>query len=433
MKNCLKKLVAVTLVISTFVSTVAFANPSEPTVNAQSAILMEPETGTIIYEKNSEDKMYPASMTKMLTALVLLDYFDYDALITVGDEINGITLDSSKAGHKRGETLSVENLIRGLIIPSGNDSANVVAAAVAKKIENNNDLPYEECEKIFTELMNKKAEELGCKNSHFSNAHGYHDDNHYTTAYDLSVIAKEAMKNDTFRQIVSTASYTLPSSNKYSRIDRTLITTNDLIKKQSKNYYENAIGIKTGFTTPAGNCLVSSATKDDKNLIAVVLKSRTDNDRYNDVKTLFNYGFDNFSKKDIVKTGDIVKTIDVKNATSATKNLNLVAETGVNTIVTNDKLNDTIEPQITLNEQLQAPIKKDTIVGTATYTIDNIQYTINLKAGNDVKKSYVLYIVIAIAIIALILILFEKPNKNKKQKSKRKKSAVRPTGYYKAR
>ena len=281
--------------------------------------------------------------------------------------------------------------------------------------------------------MNTRAIELGCKNTHFVNPNGVHDDNHYTTAYDLSVIAKEAMKNDTFRQIVSTASYTLPSSNKYSRIDRTLITTNDLIKKQSKNYYENAIGIKTGFTTPAGNCLVSSATKDDKNLIAVVLKSRTDNDRYNDAKTLFNYGFDNFSKKDIVKTGDIVKTIDVKNATSATKNLNLVAETGVNTIVTNDKLNDTIEPQITLNEQLQAPIKKDTIVGTATYTIDNIQYTINLKAGNDVKKSYVLYIVIAIAIIALILILFEKPNKNKKQKSKRKKSAVRPTGYYKAR
>ena len=282
-------------------------------------------------------------------------------------------------------------------------------------------------------MMNTRAIELGCKNTHFVNPNGVHDDNHYTTAYDLSVIAKEAMKNDTFRQIVSTASYTLPSSNKYSRIDRTLITTNDLIKKQSKNYYENAIGIKTGFTTPAGNCLVSSATKDDKNLIAVVLKSRTDNDRYNDAKTLFNYGFDNFSKKDIVKTGDIVKTIDVKNATSATKNLNLVAETGVNTIVTNDKLNDTIEPQITLNEQLQAPIKKDTIVGTATYTIDNIQYTINLKAGNDVKKSYVLYIVIAIAIIALILILFEKPNKNKKQKSKRKKSAVRPTGYYKAR
>ena len=282
-------------------------------------------------------------------------------------------------------------------------------------------------------MMNTRAIELGCKNTHFVNPNGVHDDNHYTTAYDLSVIAKEAMKNDTFRQIVSTASYTLPSSNKYSRIDRTLITTNDLIKKQSKNYYENAIGIKTGFTTPAGNCLVSSATKDDKNLIAVVLKSRTDNDRYNDVKTLFNYGFDNFSKKDIVKTGDIVKTIDVKNATSDTKNLNLVAETGVNTIVTNDKLNDTIEPQITLNEQLQAPIKKDTIVGTATYTIDNIQYTINLKAGNDVKKSYVLYIVIAIAIIALILILFEKPNKKKKQKSKRKKSAVRPTGYYKAR
>ena len=134
-----------------------------------------------------------------------------------------------------------------------------------------------------------------------------------------------------------------------------------------------------------------------------------------------------------MKTGDIVKTVEIKNATSDTKNLNLVAETGVNTIVTNDKLNNIIEPEIALNEHLQAPIKKDTIVGTATYIVDNIQYTVNLKAGNDVKKSYVLYIVIAIAIIALILILFEKPTRKKKSKGKRKKSTVRPTGYYKAR
>ena len=357
-----------------------------------------------------------------MTALLTLENCDLNDIATVTSEaITSVPSGYSTDLLKMGEELTIKDLLYALLLPSSNEAANVLAIHIAGSIDS------------FASMMNTRAIELGCKNTHFVNPNGVHDDNHYTTAYDLSVIAREAMKNDIFRQIVSTASYTLPSSNKYSRIDRTLITTNDLIKKQSENYYEHAVGIKTGFTTPAGNCLVSSATKDDKNLISVVLKSRTDNDRYNDAKTLFNYGFDNFSKKDIVKTGDIVKTIDIKNATSATKNLNLVAETGVNTIVTNDKLNDTIEPQITLNEQLQAPIKKDTIVGTATYTIDNIQYTINLKAGNDVKKSYVLYIVIAIAIIALILILFEKPNKKKKQKGRRKKPAVRPTGYYKAR
>ena len=415
-------LMACILGLSILLPVRTFADNNNLNINAESAILIDNDTGKVLYEKSANEKREPASTTKIMTALLTLENCDLNDIATVTSEaITSVPSGYSTDLLKMGEELTIKDLLYALLLPSSNEAANVLAIHIAGSIDS------------FASMMNTRAIELGCKNTHFVNPNGVHDDNHYTTAYDLSVIAREAMKNDTFRQIVSTASYTLPSSNKYSRIDRTLITTNDLIKKQSENYYENAIGIKTGFTTPAGNCLVSSATKDDKNLISVVLKSRTDNDRYNDAKTLFNYGFDNFSKKDIVKTGDIVKTIDVKNATSATKNLNLVAGTGVNTIVTNDKLNDTIEPQITLNEQLQAPIKKDTIVGTATYTIDNIQYTINLKAGNDVKKSYVLYIVIAIAIIALILILFEKPNKKKKQKGRRKKPAVRPTGYYKAR
>ena len=158
-----------------------------------------------------------------------------------------------------GEELTIKDLLYALLLPSSNEAANVLAIHIAGSIDS------------FASMMNTKAMDLGCKNTHFVNPNGVHDDNHYSTAYDLSLIAKEAMKNDIFRQIVSTASYTLPNSNKYSRIDRTLITTNDLIKKQSNNYYEYAIGIKTGFTTPAKNCLVSSATKDGKTLIAVVL------------------------------------------------------------------------------------------------------------------------------------------------------------------
>lgn len=389
-------------------------------INAESAILIDGDTGKILYEKSAYEKRAPASTTKIMTALLALEHCKTTDVATVTSEaITSVPSGYSTDLLKMGEELTIKDLLYALLLPSSNEAANVLAIHIAGTIDS------------FASMMNTKAMDLGCKNTHFVNPNGVHDDNHYSTAYDLSLIAKEAMKNDIFRQIVSTASYTLPNSNKYSRIDRTLITTNDLIKKQSNNYYEYAIGIKTGFTTPAKNCLVSSATKDGKTLIAVVLRSNTDNNRYNDTKTLFNYGFDNFSKKDIVKSGSTIKTIDVKNATSATKNLNLVAETGINTMVTNDKLNDTIEPQINLNEHLQAPIKKDSIVGTATYTVDNIKYTINLKAGNEVKKSYTLYLVIAIAIIALLLIIFEKPNKKKKRQTTRR--PVKKSGYHKAR
>lgn len=389
-------------------------------INAESAILIDGDTGKILYEKSAYEKRAPASTTKIMTALLALEHCKTTDVATVTSEaITSVPSGYSTDLLKMGEELTIKDLLYALLLPSSNEAANVLAIHIAGSIDS------------FASMMNTKAMDLGCKNTHFVNPNGVHDANHYSTAYDLSLIAKEAMKNDIFRQIVSTASYTLPNSNKYSRIDRTLITTNDLIKKQSNNYYEYAIGIKTGFTTPAKNCLVSSATKDGKTLIAVVLRSNTDNNRYNDTKALFNYGFDNFSKKDIVKSGSTIKTIDVKNATSATKNLNLVAETGINTMVTNDKLNDTIEPQINLNEHLQAPIKKDSIVGTATYTVDNIKYTINLKAGNEVKKSYTLYLVIAIAIIALLLIIFEKPNKKKKRQTTRR--PVKKSGYHKAR
>lgn len=398
----------------------SLADNNNLNINAESAILIDGDTGKVLYEKSAYEKRAPASTTKIVTALLALEHCKTTDIATVTSEaITSVPSGYSTDLLKMGEELTIKDLLYALLLPSSNEAANVLAIHIAGSIDS------------FASMMNTKAMELGCKNTHFVNPNGVHDDNHYSTAYDLSLIAKEAMKNDIFRQIVSTASYTLPSSNKYSRIDRTLITTNDLIKKQSDNYYEYAIGIKTGFTTPAKNCLVSSATKDGKTLISVVLRSNTDNNRYNDAKTLFNYGFDNFSKKDIIKAGSTIKTIDVKNATSSTKNLNLVAETGINTIVTNDKLNNTIEPQINLNEHLQAPIKKDSIVGTATYTVDNIKYTINLKAGNEVKKSYTLYLVIVIAIIALLFIFFEKPNKKKKRKTTRR--PTKKSGYRKAR
>ena len=420
-KKLILCLIAFIFALSIILPVRSFADGNNLNITSESAILIDADTGKVLYDKSAYEKHEPASTTKIMTALLTLEHCKLDDVATVTSEaITSVPSGYSSDLLKMGEELSIKDLLYALLLPSSNESANVLAIHIAGSIDS------------FASMMNTRAIELGCKNTHFVNPNGVHDEEHYTTAYDLALIAREAMKNDTFKQIVSTVAYTLPSSNNYSRIDRNLITTNDLIKRQSENYYEYAIGIKTGFTTPAKNCLVAAAKKDDKTLISVVLGANTDDDRYSNTKTLLNYGFENFSKKDIVKTNDIVQTIDVKNATSKTKNLNLVAESGINTIVTNDKINDKVEPTVTLNDNLQAPIKKDTIVGTATYTVDNIQYTINLKAGNDVKKSYTLYIVIGVAIIALILILFEKPSKKRNKKSTRKNAGNRYNGYYKA-
>ncbi len=421
-KKLILCLIAFIFALSIILPVRSFADGNNLNITSESAILIDADTGKVLYDKSAYEKHEPASTTKIMTALLTLEHCKLDDVATVTSEaITSVPSGYSSDLLKMGEELSIKDLLYALLLPSSNEAANVLAIHIAGSIDS------------FASMMNTRAIELGCKNTHFVNPNGVHDEEHYTTAYDLALIAREAMKNDTFKQIVSTVAYTLPSSNNYSRIDRNLITTNDLIKRQSENYYEYAIGIKTGFTTPAKNCLVAAAKKDDKTLISVVLGANTDDDRYSNTKTLLNYGFENFSKKDIVKTNDIVQTIDVKNATSKTKNLNLVAESGINTIVTNDKINDKVEPTVTLNDNLQAPIKKDTIVGTATYTVDNIQYTINLKAGNDVKKSYTLYIVIGVAIIALILILFEKPSKKRNKKSTRKNAGNRYNGYYKAR
>ena len=455
MKNWFKKLIVVTFTITTAISTVAFAKPSDPVVNAQAAILVEPETSTIIYEKNSNERMYPASMTKILTALVTLDYFDYDALVTVGNEINEVTLDSSKAGHKKGETLSVENLIRGLMIPSGNDSANVLAAAVAKKVENNNDLSYEECEKIFTDLMNKKAEELGCKNSHFANAHGYHDDNHYTTAYDMSLITAEALKNDTIKKIAGEKSFSGDGAGNTLEENTNLITqeynwkSHNLLIADGEYHYEYATGLKTGFTDQAGDCVAATAEKDGTELIAVIMNSEDPN-RWIDAKNLFDYGFNNFSINTFQKKGDVVETVSLINNNRLNGDtLDVIVKEDVSQYMLNSDIAN-IEKEIKYNDefiaknkdgseivQLKAPIAKDSEVGTISYKlngetikesklyastevqkstiISSIKYFFkNLFSNIFTLKGLIIFIVIIIVIIIIILIIRNLGNKKRR-------------------
>ena len=269
------------------ISSLAFA--AELNLNSEAAILVEVSTGRILYEKNSTKQLYPASTTKILTAILVLENCDLDEKVTVRETaLNNVPSGYVTCNLQIGEQLTVNDLLYALMIPSANDAAYVLAEHVGGSVEG------------FSAMMNDKARALGCKTTHFVNPNGIHDDSHYSTAYDLYLIADYAMKNETFRKIVATTEYTLPATEQYPSEDRVLKTTNELLNENSRNYYyKNAIGIKTGYTSKAGNCLVAGAHRDGLEFIAVVLNGGTTkenlNSRYVDSKKLFNYAYDNFT------------------------------------------------------------------------------------------------------------------------------------------
>lgn len=418
MKN--KKLIIVFLIVfivQIFLGNMSFALENNIEISAPSAILIESKTGRILYEKNSDEKRYPASTTKIMTALLTLENVEdlqskatvsYNAVFSVP---SGYSVDTLKVG----EELSIEELLYALLVKSSNEAANVLAEYVAGNVDS------------FATMMNTRAAELGCKNTNFVNPNGIHNENHYSTAYDLSLIAKEAMKNETFRKIVSTVSHTLPSTNKYEQTDRNLITTNDLINKKNKNYYEYAIGIKTGYTAYAKNCLVAGANKDGVELISVVLG--TDKKEINglskrdaDTKTLFEYVYNNFSQKKVSTAREtVVGQTKIKGATTETKNLDLNTDSDINILVTNDKEKDEINGEIKLNEDIKAPIAKGDTLGTITYNSDGIEYTANVIAANDVQKSNLILNILRILLVIVLLLLTYLYLKNKRKRKINKK------------
>lgn len=374
-----------------------------PDVAAASAILVEQETGTILFAKNAEQKMYPASMTKMLTALVALDYFQPEELIKVGTEINEVSLDSSKAGHQAGETLTMKNAIRGLIIPSGNDSANVIAAAVAKRVENDESLGFTKCEAVFTELMNQKAKELGAANSHFSNAHGYHSEDHYTTAYDMALIAAAFMENVTLQEIANEKSFSgdgadnMFDTNESVKTQQYVWRSHNLLITDGEYNYPYAMGIKTGFTDEAGDCVTAAAEKDGVKLIAVIFDS-ADPNRWLDGKALFEYGFNGYQKKELAKAGSAIEEVPLtKHKKSEGDTLAAVFKEDLVTYLP-ESAAGAVKQTVTYNEaytvadkegniSLKAPIEKGAEIGTVLYEVNGkTVLEAPVYAGRDVSK-----------------------------------------------
>ena len=312
----------------------------------------------------------------------------------------------SSASLQIGEELTVEQLLELLLVHSANDAANALAEHVGGSVES------------FVSMMNTKVNELDLSHTHFTNTFGMHDENHYTTAQDLANMMKYCIKNEDFRRLAGKASCAIPATNK-SDIRR-YSSTNSLIIPNSSNYYPYLTCGKTGYTSQAGDCLVSCSYKDDLELICVILGGKTINGtstRFSETKTLFQYGYDNYSIKTLLNQNDTITSLEVKNGTKDTKNLDLLANSSVIALLENSTSEKDLNFEMTLKEDIKAPIEQGDRLGIVSYTIDGIEYKTELVASHLVEKSkllnYVITIVIGIFILAFVsFIYFHKRKSN---------------------
>lgn len=270
-------------VISEQTDLYAFNVPNAVKTQALSAILIDADSGRVLYAKN-ENVMFPmASTTKIMTAVIILETLDLDTKIKVGKESVGV--EGSSIYLMEGETLTVKDLLYGLMLQSGNDAANALAVACAGSVEN------------FAKMMNRKASELGLKRTNFQNPSGLPAQNHRTTAFDLAALTSYAIKNEEFVKITSTLRATISDGKRY------LVNRNNLLR-----HYEGLIGVKTGYTSAAGRCLVTAARRNGVTLIAVTLNSRN---IWNDHTVMLDYGFDYLESVTPVASGQIETRLPV--------------------------------------------------------------------------------------------------------------------------
>ena len=381
---------------------------NSPELISEAAILIDNKTNKILYDKNANERMFPASTTKILTAILVLENCELNETVTASyDAVMSIPNGYVSANIDGEEQLTVEQLLQLLLVHSANDAANVLAEYVGGSIES------------FVSMMNTKVNELGLTNTHFTNAYGLQDENHYTTAHDLSVIMQYCLKNEDFRRIAGSASCSIPATNKFG--PRSYTSTNQLLVPGSPYYYSYVTVGKTGFTTEAGECLVSCAYKNDLELICVVLGGSVVNGvptRFSESKTLYEYGFNQFSLKNVANPGDIITEIEVSNATPDTKSLDLAFADSIYALVNNKDLETNYTPEIQLNANISAPIAQGDVLGKAVYTIDGIEYESDIVATHNVEASKLLQFILQIgSIIIVLLITFEIFFSNNKKKN----------------
>jgi len=263
--------------------------PKGPAVEAGAAIVMDADTGAILYEKNIDAQLYPASITKVMTILVALEHGVLSDIITFSDEaVNSLEADSSRVGLTPGEMITLEDALNGLMLASGNEVANAIAEHYGGTIQG------------FVDMMNEKAADLGCQNTHFMNPHGLHDEEHYVSAYDMAIICKAALSNPHFLQFAGNKTYTIPATNLVNE-ERYLLNSHKMLIDDTQFTYPWCVGGKTGFTDEALNTLVTFSQKDGINLICVTLLVNGFERNYNATTSLLDYVYENFTLVSISK------------------------------------------------------------------------------------------------------------------------------------
>lgn len=337
------------------------------TVDAASALLMDAGTGRVLYEQNARERMAPASTTKILTCLLVLEKVDdLSATVTLPADFQNVG--ESSIYLEPGETHTYESLLYALMLRSANDAAQALAIGVAGS------------EEAFAEMMNARTAELGLSDSHWVNPHGLDEEGHYSTAYDLAVIAQTALQQPFFNTLITAVSYTLPWED--YEYDRTIYNHNQFL-----DLYEGADGVKTGFTDDAGYCLVGSATRDDMRLIGVVLNAADNEDhsaRYIAMSALMDYGFSSFTAKQVGKRGDVIGSVRISGA--KVNAVDVVLGDDVNLPV---MANSDFDPQPSFDypNSLPAPVSADQPIGKATYTAEDGQtVAVDLYLKDDVER-----------------------------------------------
>lgn len=352
---------------------------SELTLTAESAILMDATTGKILYEKNSRTKQYPASITKLMTILLALEHGSLEDEITFShDAVFSIEPGSAHIAIQEGEILTLEQVLYGIMLRSANECANAAAEYVDGSIEK------------FAEHMTARAKELGCENTNFVNANGLFDENHYTTAYDMALIAQELLKNETYRSMMSNTYYLIPPTNKQPE-ERPLHGQHQMLNENSLYYYEPAEGGKTGYTVEAQNTLVTYAKQGDTELIAVVLKCNGAQ-HYVDTKTLFEYGFANYQTVKAFSAADLTQNVAItetyKDKTTTLDTITVAPASDVYVTIPKNATIENITKAVDCPESASVPVAVGDKLGTVVLSLNGEALaTVDLTAQKEVKAT----------------------------------------------
>jgi serine-type D-Ala-D-Ala carboxypeptidase (penicillin-binding protein 5/6) len=351
----------------------SFAKEVTPSVdlapNAKSAILMDMDTGTVMFEKNANEKLAPASITKVMTMLLIMEAIDRGSL-KLTDKVrtseHAASMGGSQIFLEPGETMSVDEMLKGIAMASGNDACVAMAEHLAGT------------EQAFVEKMNKRAAELGLKNTHFVNTNGLPAESHYSSAADIATISRELLKHE---QITKYTGLYQDYLRKSSSKPFWLVNTNKLVR-----FYPGADGLKTGFTAEAKFCLTATAKKDNMRVIAVVMGEPNSKTRNKEVTQLFDYAFSQYQTHPMYKKGDVITKVKIDKGTSPT--LNLVAENHFGVLTKKGEKLDSLEKKVVVKQDLHAPIKQGDILGEVIIRKQGNELAkLNLIAEKSVQKA----------------------------------------------